>query len=201
MLPREISFAGIRFKLAPADLGKPNAVVAHGQTITLPPGKHNRVYLLAAAANGDQKASFRVGGKSVDLNIQDWTGFVGQWDDRIWKVTEEQIAQRPGAPAPPAGSQPPRTRTNVYGEMLGLRPGFIKRADIAWFASHRNAADGSAEAYAYSYLFAYTIDLPAGVRTLVLPDNERIRILAITVADEPAAVSPAHPLYDTLERN
>jgi alpha-mannosidase len=85
--------------------------------------------------------------------------------------------------------------------MLGLRPGFIKRADIAWFASHRNAADGSAEAYAYSYLFAYTIDLPSGVRTLVLPDNERIRILAITVADEPATISPAHPLYDTLDRN
>jgi alpha-mannosidase len=201
MLPREISFAGIRFKLAPADLGKPNAVVAHGQTISLPPGKYNRVYLLAAAANGDQKATFRVGEKSVDLNIQDWSGFVGQWDDRIWKVTEEQIAPRAGAPAPPAGAQPPRTRTNIYGEMLGIRPGFIKRADVAWFASHRNAADGSAEAYAYSYLFAYAIDLPPGARTLVLPDNDRIRILAVTVADEPAMISPAHPLYDTLERN
>jgi alpha-mannosidase len=200
MLPREISFAGIRFNLAPTDLGKPNAVVAHGQTISLPPGKYNRVYLLAAAANGDQKATFRVGEKSVDLNIQDWTGFVGQWDDRIWKVTEEQIAQRAGAPAPPAGAQPPRTRPNIYGEMLGVRPGFIKRADLAWFASHRNAADGSAEAYAYSYLFAYVIDLPAGARTLVLPDNERIRILAITVADEPAMISAAQPLYDTLER-
>jgi alpha-mannosidase len=200
MLPREISFAGIRFKLAPTDVGKPNAVVAHGQTVTLPPGKFNRVYLLAAAANGDQKATFRVGDKPVSLNIQDWTGFIGQWDDRIWKVTEEQIAQRPGAPAPPAGIQPPRTRTNIYGEMLGLRPGFIKRADIAWFASHRNAADGSAEAYAYSYLFAYAIDLPPGARTLVLPDNDRIRILAITVADEPAMISPAHPLYDTLDR-
>ncbi len=201
MLPREISFAGIRFKLAPADIGKPNAVVAHGQTITLPPGKYNRVYLLAAAANGDQKATFRAGEKSVELTIQDWTGFIGQWDDRIWKVTEEQIPQRPGAPTPPAGGPPPRTRTNVYGEMLGLRPGFIKRADVAWFASHLNAADGSAEAYAYSYLFAYVIDLPAGARTLVLPDNERIRILAVTVADEPSIVTAAQPLYDTLERN
>ena len=201
MLPREISFAGIRFKLAPADVGKPNAVLAHGQTITLPPGKYNRVYLLAAAANGDQKATFRAGEKSFELTIQDWTGFIGQWDDRIWKVTEEQIAPRPGAPTPPAGATPPRTRTNVYGEMLGLRPGFIKRADVAWFASHRNAADGSAEPYAYSYLFAYVIDLPAGARTLVLPDNERIRILAITVADEPTVIRPVQPLYDTLERN
>jgi len=36
---------------------------------------------------------------------------------------------------------------------------------------------------------------------VVLPDNERIRILAITAADEPTTISPAHPLYDTLERN
>ncbi len=200
MLPREISFSGIRFKLAPADVGKPNAVLAHGQTITLPPGKYNRVYLLAAAANGDQKGTFRAGEKSVELTIQDWTGFIGQWDNRIWKVTEEPIRPPQGAPTPPPGT-PPRTRTNIYGEMSGLRPGFIKRADVAWFASHRHAADGSAEAYAYSYLFAYVIDLPAGARTLVLPDNERIRILAITVADEPSIVNAVQPLYDTLERN
>jgi alpha-mannosidase len=197
MLPREIDFGGIRFKLAPADLGKPNAVLAHGQTITLPAGKHNRIYLLAAGANGDQKGAFRAGEKSVELIIQDWTGFIGQWDNRIWKTTEETVRAPQGTPP----GTPPRTRLNIYGEMLGLRPGFIKRADIAWFASHRHAADGSAEPYAYSYLFAYVIDLPAGARTLVLPDNERIRIMAVTVAEEPSAIRPVQPLYDTLERN
>ena len=198
MLPREITYGGIRFSLAPA--GKPDAVVSHGQTIMLPSGKYNRIYLLAAAANGDQKGTFRVGDKPVDMTIQDWTGFIGQWDDRIWKTTEEAIPQRQGAPAPLAGT-PVRTRSNPYGEMLGLRPGFIKRADIAWFSSQRHAADGSAEAYAYSYLFVYAIDVPAGAGTLVLPDNERIRIMAISLADEPWVVTPAHPLYDTLERN
>ncbi len=197
MLPREIPYGGIRFNVAP--VGKPNAVVPHGQTITLPTGTYNRVYLLAAAANGDQKGTFRLGDKSVELTIQEWTGFIGQWDDRIWRVTEEPIPQRQGAQAPPPGT-PPRTRTNPYGEMIGLRPGFIKRADIAWFSSQRRAADGSAEPYAYSYLFAYAIDLPAGARTVVLPDNDRIRILAITVANEPWVISPGHPLYDTLER-
>jgi alpha-mannosidase len=199
LLPREIVYGGIRFSLAPAGDAKPNAVVAHGQTITLPTGKYNRVYLLAAAANGDQKGTFRAGDKSFELTIQDWTGFVGQWDDRIWKTAEEPVQQRAGGSGP-AGA-PVRTRTNPYAEMVGLRPGFIKRSDIAWFTSQRRAPDGSAEAYAYSYLFAYVIDLPAGARTLVLPDNERIRILAVTVADEPWAVTPAQPLYDTLERN
>ncbi len=190
MLPRQISFGGIRFDLAPA--AKPNAVLARGQTVTLPAGKYNRVYLLAAAANGDQRATFYAGANPTNLTIQEWTGFIGQWDDRIWKTTEDPIQVRPGAP--------PRTRTNIYGEMTGLRPGFIKRADVAWFSSQRRGADGNAEPYAYSYLFAYVIDLPPGERTLTLPDNERIRILAVTVADEPGKITPAHPLYDTLDR-
>jgi len=200
MLPRELVFKGVRFNLAPTGDANPNAVVPHGQTIALPSGKYNRVYLLAASANGDQKATFGVGDKSVDLTIQEWTGFIGQWDNRIWKTTEEIIQPRTGAPAPPAGT-PVRTRTNPYGEMLGLRPGFIKRADIAWFSSQRRTADGGAEPYAYSYLFAYALDLPAGARTLTLPNNDRIRILAVTVADEPWVVTPAQPLYDTLEAN
>jgi alpha-mannosidase len=199
ILPREIDYGGVRFSLAPTGDAKPNAVAARGQTLNLPSGKYNRIYLLAAAANGDQKAMFGVGDKSVEMTIQEWTGFVGQWDDRIWKTTEEVIQQRPGAPAPPAGT-PVRTRTNPYGEMVGLRPGFIKRADIAWFTSQRRAADGSAEPYAYSYLFTYAIDVPAGVRTLTLPTNDRIRVLAVSVAYEPWVVTPAQPLYDTLER-
>jgi alpha-mannosidase len=199
MLPREIVYGGIRFSLAPTGDAKPNAVVPSGQTIALPSGKYNRVYLLAAAANGDEKASFSIGSKSVEITVQDWTGFIGQWDDRIWKTTEEIIQQRQGAPAPPAGT-PVRTRINPYGEMLSIRPGFIKRANIAWFTSQRRGADGSAEPYAYSYLFAYAIDVPAGARTLTLPNNDRIRVLAITVADEPWIVTPAQPLYDMLER-
>src|SRR5213080_1833412 len=194
ILPREIAYDGIRFNLAPA--AKPNAILAHGQTITLPSGNYNRVYLLAAAANGDQKATFRVGEKSMSLNVQEWTGFIGQWDDRIWKATEDPIPQRPGTPP----GTPVRTRPNPYGEMIGLRPGFIKRGDIAWFSSQRRAADGSAEPYAYSSLFAYALDVPPGARTLTLPDNERIRILAVTIANEPWAINPVHPLYDTLER-
>jgi len=201
MLPREIVYAGIRFSLAPT--GKPNALVSSGQTIALPAGKYTRLYLLAAAT-GDQKATFNVGGTPIELTIQDWTGFIGQWDDRKWVQREVQISGR----TPPAGTPPDiaaqmqrtRTRVDAYGEMTGIMPGFIKRAPVAWFASHRHGPDGANEPYAYSYLFAYTIDLPAGARTLTLPNNERIRILAVTVANEVSEARPAQPLYDTLER-
>ena len=85
-------------------------------------------------------------------------------------------------------------------EYTGLTPGFIKRAPVAWFASHRHTADGANEIYSYSYLFAYVIDVPANAQTLTLPENDKIRILAVTVSDEGAPLRPAQPLYDTLER-
>jgi len=194
MLPRGIDYDGIRFHLAPANEGKPNALVARGQTIPLPAGQFNRLYLLAASAEGDQKATFGAGENRVDLTIQDWGGFIGQWDTRMWNKKEEILPPRPGSP-PGASS---RKRTVL--EYTGLTPGFIKRAPVAWFASHHHTADGANEPYSYSYLFAYPIDLPSGATMLTLPDNDKIRILAITGAQKSGQLRPAHPLYDTLER-
>ena len=191
MLPDVIEYGDVRFKLAPAT--GLNAVTATGQTLELPTGTWNRVYLLAAA-NGDQTAAFEADGTTTELTIQDWSGYIGQWDNRRWTTWEEEMPPRPGSPP----DAPPRMRT--VSEASGITPGYIKRAPVAWFASHRHDTDGTNEPYAYSYLFAYAIDLPAGAHTLTLPGNDRIRILALTVADEPNRVQPAQPLYDTLER-
>jgi alpha-mannosidase len=212
MLPADIAYAGIHFHLAPAGGGKRDAVTARGQTIALPSGKFNRLYLLAAAYGGDQKATFRVGADPVPLTIEDWDGFIGQWDCRTWSDKKIELPVPP-EPAPddksPAAQRARRIRAYVseHGprfrtemEYTGLRPGYIKRAPVAWFASHHHNADGTNEPYAYSYLFAYAIDLPADASTLTLPDNNKIRVLAVTVAEENPEVRPAHPLYDTLKR-
>ena len=204
MLPRGLEYDGIRFQFGPATRGEANAAIAKGQTIALPRGVFNRVYIVAASSDGDQKATFRVGNNPIDLNIQNWGGFIGQWDDRQWKTKEMTIPPRPVPPGTPpdiaAQLQRPRTRTDPYGEMVGITPGFIKREPIAWFASHRHTSDGANEYYAYSYLFAYAIDVPAGARTLTLPTNDKIRVLAITAANQRGRLWPAQPLYDTLER-
>jgi alpha-mannosidase len=92
----------------------------------------------------------------------------------------------------------PRLRT--IQEYHSLVPGFVKPAAVAWFASHRHLQDGTNDPYAFSYLFAYTLEAPAGAATLTLPDDERIRVLAVTVSDEGPLVRPAHPLFDTLQR-
>jgi alpha-mannosidase len=192
MLPDKIEFGGITFTLAPAT--QMNSVTPRGQTLELPAGEWNRVYLLAAG-EGDQTEVFDVGGSPVELTIQDWSGYIGQWENRVWTSRQEPAPPRPSDPA----NAPPRMRTVT--EVTGMTPGFIKRTPVAWFASHRHATDGTNEPYAYSYLFAHAIDLPAGARALTLPVNERIRILAVTVADEASHVRPAHPLYDTLDRD
>jgi alpha-mannosidase len=64
--------------------------------------------------------------------------------------------------------------------ITGLKPGFIKRA------------------YSCSYLLGYVIDLVAGATTGKLPDNENMRILAISVAEDNPSVTPARPIYDVL---
>jgi len=178
MLPAQIMFNDVQFELAPAKTGAPNAVTPKGQTIALPNSFYNRVYVLAASADGDQAATFEVGSKKVELNIQDWSGFIGQWDDRKWTSTD--------------------TSHDDYGNMIGLTPGYIKRADLAWYCDHHHDAAGENVAYRYSYLFAYAMDLPPGAKAIKLPVNDKIRILALSAAEENPAVEPAQPFYDVL---
>jgi alpha-mannosidase len=178
MLPPEITFNDVHFRLAPAKTGTPDAVVPKGQVIKLPSGGFNRLYILAAAAQGDQMAKFDVGTKSVELNIEDWGGFIGQWDDRQWSSVD--------------------SAQDKYGEMSGLKPGYIKRADLAWYCSHHHNAAGENVAYSYSYLFAYGLDIPPGTKTVKLPDNGNVRILAMSAVEENPDVKPVQPLYDVL---
>ena len=177
MLPSQITFDDVNFELAQSNPGLANAMVARGERLTLPEGRFNRVYILAASAGGDQTTAFEVGGKKVELSIQDWSGLIGQWDDRQWSKS--------GA-------------NDDYGEMVSLKPGYIKRADLAWYCSHHHDAAGENVPYGYSYLFAYSIDLPADATTIELPDNDRVYVLAISVAEASPKVTPAQALYDVL---
>lgn len=177
--PKEIRFDDVEFKLGASNAA--NAVIAKGQTLDLPSGDFNRVYVIAASAEGDQKATFAVGGINSEFNIQHWGGFIGQWDDREWSSKD--------------------TSHDDYGEMLGIRPGYIKRADLAWYSDHHHDAAGANLPYRYAYLFAYRIDLPAGAKQITLPRNEKVRVFAISVAKENSRVKPVQPLYDELRRS
>ena len=222
MLPSQLSVNGVDFALGQAQTGKPDAVVAKGQAIDLPAGDFNRVYVLAASAEQDQEAVFRAGSHSEKLTVEEWGGLIGQWDTRVWKprpdtVTEggEQGDSEPAHQVPlrkgwavsanhatwdinNTGS--PDWSPSYPDDYLGLRAGYIKPATLAWYASHHHTPDGLNEPYQYSYLFVYGIDLPANAKTLTLPSNQNIRVLAVSVAREDPQVSAVQPLYDTLGR-
>ncbi len=217
MLPKELNFNGVDFHLAHAATGEPDAVVAQGQTIQLPAGDFNRVYLLAASADGDQETVFKAGTHAAQFTVEDWGGFVGQWDTRLWMPAPDSVMVGDPPHAVPlrkdwAVSANHATWNDVAyrgspwwsprypQDYIGLAPGYIKAAPLAWYASHHHTPEGLNEPYEYSYLFAYSMELPPHATKLVLPKNDNIRILAISVARENPQVLPAQPLYDTLRR-
>ena len=205
MLPREINYHDVRFQLASAHTGIPNAVVAHGQKINLPAGPYNRVYILAASADGDRRDSFYLGNRSMTLNIEDWGGFIGQWDTRIWgkKPQIDWAISAHHAVWPPANMAERERISPVLhfpDDYIGLKAGYIKPAGLAWYASHHHTPDGLNQPYQYSYLFAYMLPIPRGQRVLKLPDDNKVRVLAVSVAEEAPELKAAQPLFDNLGR-
>jgi alpha-mannosidase len=204
MLPSKIQYHDVSFELASAKTGNSNALVANGQTITLPEGHFNRIYVLAAATGGDQNATFRIGNKDINLRIQDWTGFIGQWDTRLWKNEQERdwAISASHAAWPPSDLQQREQRPvspRYPDDYVGLKSGYIKPASLAWYASHQHTAEGLNQPYQYSYLFAYPIEVSGNPKTLVLPKNDKIRVLAISVADENPDLKPIQPLFDQIQ--
>jgi len=179
-LPATVNSDGIVFQIGPTGDGAKNALSCRGQTVTLPAGQ-SRVYLLAASSDGDIPARFTVGGKAHSATVQDWGGFIGQWDNRLWQGVVPELAY------------------DWHNEIGGLEPGYVKPAEVAWFSSHRHNPQSGNEFYAYSYLFKYGFDVPAGATSLTLPDDPRIRVFAVSVAGGGHdGVVAARPLSDTL---
>ena len=170
LLPSEIVSEGIVFEMAPKADGQNNAIACKGQSIKLPSGKYNKLYLLASAEK-DTSATFVVGDVKTTLSVQNWTGFIGQFDNRIWKGN--------------------------YEEVIGFDKGYIKRDNLAWFSTHRHNPNGKDDAYDFSYIFKYALDISKGAKTITLPDNDKIKIFAITVSDNANDdIHPAQSLYD-----
>jgi alpha-mannosidase len=178
LLPGQIISEGISFKVGDTSDGRNNVLACRGQTIELPEGDYNRIYLLASAAE-ETSGVFKVGNSENELGVQCWTGYIGQYDTRLWDREFGEIDHK------------------CDGKVTGFEVGYIKRDNLAWFGSHRHNAAGSNEAYQFSYIFKYTLDMPAGATKLTLPDNESIKIFAVTVAkNENDSAEAAQPLYD-----
>lgn len=81
-----------------------------------------------------------------------------------------------------------------YSEMLGksgkngdgkIVPGAVKRAPVAWVGTHRHTRDGKNDPYQFTYLFKYSLPLAKGAKTLTLPNNPEIRLMAVSLGSNP----------------
>lgn len=179
-LPEIVESEGVQFRTGPRRYRQKNAVVCRGQRIELPPGPWTRVYALAAAVGGDGDASrqkcagstIRIGDREERFRVPSYTGFVGQWHDRVVNGAYETDPAK-------------------------FRPAFVRRADVAWTCSHRHSGKSNAdEAYQCTYLFKIGWDLRPGEKSIVLPDDSSLRVFAVTVArDTNDGVRPAAELF------
>ncbi len=162
---------GIPFQFGSFAAGDKNVLSCQGQKIKLPGGEFNRLYIIAAAVDGNQPGAFHVDYQRTNLWIQDYAEPIAQWYNRLW---DGELHEDPD----------------------DILPMYIKPDVIAWAGTHRHSAAGENEAYLITHLFKYSLDIPAGAKQLILPDNPAIRILAITAAaNENDKVKLACPLY------
>jgi alpha-mannosidase len=174
LLPSEITSEDILFKIGDSADGATNAVASGGQKINLPAGKFNKLYILAAATE-DTQGSFKTGKQTVKLNIQKWTGWIGQHYSRKLYMNDLKVSE--------------------------ISEAYTKRDNIAWYASHRHTPLAN-DAYQYSYIYKYEINLPEGAKSVTLPENGKIKIFAITAVNKANEdVTPLQPLYDDFRDN
>lgn len=77
LLPEILTYNGVDFNLN--DPAVANGVKCRQDTIALPEGSYNKLYVLAAATRHDTKAVFTVGGVEQEVVIPFYGGFIGQW--------------------------------------------------------------------------------------------------------------------------
>lgn len=170
MFPERLESDGVLFQMGSHDDEQLNAVSCSGQEIALPKGRYTKVHILAAATD-DVQTDFVVDGKVHALNIQQWGGYIGQYYNRRFEL-DGQTVRHIDAP-------------------------YLKGGNIAWFATHHHCAYPSRnEAYQFSYLYHYELEVPVGSNTMKLPDNNRIKVLAVTVSNDAPSVTPLQPLSD-----
>jgi alpha-mannosidase len=209
LLPGQLVLNGVPFKLGSSAPGEKNVLVPKGQSLPIPNGSFDRLYVLASAVGGDVTTTFTIAGKPhsrrVPITIREWQGPVGQWDSRLKEPRLLREVVVPSATARQSWTleaiqqdmavQFDRTNGAVIG-IDRIKRGFVKREEIAWVGTHRHGPDGN-QLYIASYLFAYALNLAPGTSEIRLPTDDRVRILAMTAARGPVQVSPAGALYSS----
>lgn len=79
LLPDALTVGNVSYTLAKDADGVHQAVVANGETITLPAGA-TKLYVVAASLADDRDATFLVDGAAVNVPVQSFDSYIGGWD-------------------------------------------------------------------------------------------------------------------------
>ncbi len=181
-LPDTLDFTGVHFKFGPKGVAAKNAVSCTGQSVSIPKGSWRSIHVLAASTDGPVDVMFGIGSTGFPVTVDSWGGYFGAWDTRIWGGTDSNISE---------GSN---------NTIIGIEPGHIRTDRIAWNCDHQHSPQGNA-IYKYSYLYDYTLPLNHGDRSLNLPSNPKVKVLAVSVSSEPAdGVTEANKVVDQLNQ-
>jgi alpha-mannosidase len=175
LLPDTVVYLGAPFVFGQQTTGALNVVRCEGQTINLPSGSFRKLYLVATAVDGAAQATCSVDRHEFEVSLPYYADPVGQWNSRL---VGGSLVETPSE----------------------IAPAYINRQPVAWYGSHRHTAKCENEAYRFTYLYLVTLDLPKDAKALILPNDNRVRLLAATLVSSPYDdVVPAQPLYDVTQ--
>ncbi len=77
--------------------------------------------------------------------------------------------------------------TGFYGQWgwTGNSESFLRDERIGYIGTHTHSQDEKNRPYVFSYMYLMTLDIPAGAKTVTLPDNENVMVYAMTAASNP----------------
>jgi alpha-mannosidase len=156
--PAHFEVEGTPFTLAAAGADSSQAIACRGQSLRLPLGEWQRLWLLAAAGNGEVRASLGVG--STDASLVVPSAFAAL-------AREDQAAGFGFGPL----------------AVWRVRRGYACEGTVAWTVDHAHDRRGRDVAYTPLSLFVARCALPPGVLEVRLPDAAEALVFAATVSD------------------
>ncbi len=187
LVPEIIEAGAIQYHLAGGE--EKDALSCCGQTIDIT-RDHSHLFVLAGAVEDCaasitwlDEAGQELGRSKLDVPAM--TGFIGQWDKRIWKKEPRHHLKY-------------RRDYAWINRCIGVEPGYVKRQRLEWYSTHIHA-DGFDNAYQYGYMFTFVFDIPEQAIKILLPKEPQIKIFAMTTSDHAVKAKSTIVLKDEFD--
>ncbi|MBN2080452.1 MAG: alpha-mannosidase [Spirochaetes bacterium] len=181
-VPERIESGDIAFHINRG--GERDTLLCGGEELRLPGGEFDRLSLLVSAGE-ETPAEFIFTGRTprtVTVTVPSSTGFIGQYDTRIWKRKS-------------------RWKKRDYFWRIpctGVRPGFVTRQELAFFTTHIHAY-GKDLPYRFGYMFRLDLEIPEGTEWIRLCSDNRVRIFSATVSRKKTTARYCRRLLDDFD--